>query len=198
MIVAAGAGLVGAILGARIGANAAREAARLTQAESQAAREEARDADERRHAWEVEQWHREKGVAAAEAILDIMIELDLGEFSYYTPAQREHAERTGHAKPIAPDDGALEAAYARIRRHAHAIKDESVMTTILSMADCLLSYRSIETWGGGRVTQIWTRLLRDTVEVLGAYIRGDEIPEARNIKALEATLEEYWAETTEH
>ena len=185
VILAALAGLLGAIIGAAIGAKAARETAKITQTESQATRQEAR-----------EQWYREKGVAAAEAILDLMIELDLNQFSYYSAKLRESRERTGHAEHPEPDQGELEPFYARIRRHAHAIKDESVRGTMLAMADCLFGYRSIEAFGGGRATEIWHQLLRETEAVLGAYIRGDAIPEAPGIRNLEEILKDYWETTS--
>lgn len=197
VLLAAAAGVLGAIVGARIAAKAARETARITQAEAQAARLESREADERRHAWDIEAWYREKGVAAAEAILDLMIELDLNQFSYYSPEQREHTRRTGRAKEVEPDHGDLEPSYARIRRQAHAIKDGGVMETMLEMADCLWNYRTIEDWGGGQAPQIWYQLLRDTEAVLGAYVRGEPIPEARGIRSLTQTLKDYYEETSD-
>jgi hypothetical protein len=134
--VAAIAGYFGATRGARIGAEAAREASRISQQESQAARDEATAMEERRHAWSVEQWHREKGVAAAEAILDLMNELDLGLFS---PWKRfDPDDPLGSPEPD-PEQSELEPYYVRIRRHALAIRDEGVSEAMKEMGSIAAS-----------------------------------------------------------
>lgn len=197
VLIAVIAGYFGATRGARIGAEAAREAARISQQESQAARDEATAMEERRHARAVEQWHREKGVAAADAILDLMNELDLGLFSYWKEIDRtgDPDDPLGSPEP-SPEQNELEPYYAKIRRHALAIKDEGVSQAMREMATALYGEDAIASWSGETTMETWHILLTETEQVLGAYIRGDPIPEAPGIHRLRAAVAEYFDEAS--
>src|SRR4051812_47000880 len=88
---AASVGLVGAIIGARIAANASKASARLAAEEAKANRDEARSREERDEARAARERRRVKGVEAAEKVLDLLNEIDLGPFSLWRALER----RTG-------------------------------------------------------------------------------------------------------
>jgi hypothetical protein len=190
VLIAGIAGVSGAVLGGRIAARAARDAAAAAANESAANREESRQADERRHRWEVESQVRARGEAAAEAILDTLNELDLGPFSFWQALSRRKAA-TDPVEPN-PDQAELEPSYTRIQRLLIAIDNPAAREAMDALADVLYQHHQVSQLLGDSAMAIWANVHRDAKRVLGAYLRREPIPEATGIKRFLGALEDYY------
>lgn len=165
---AALAGLAGSLVGARI-------ARRATQ-----------EADERRHAWDVEQRRQAKGEAAAEAVLDTLNELDLGLFSVWKTGA---PLRAGALNPR-PEMAELEPYYSRIQRLALAIPNEAVRGVLDDVASALYQYRDVVDLSGRSAGRVWWQVHDEAKRVLGAYLRGEPLPEAPETHRMALAIEE--------
>lgn len=195
-ILAGGAGFGGAVVGARIAASAAREAARLAMDQAEAARQEARQANERDYARSLQEKLHAKGDKAAEAILDLMNELDLGPFSFWEAmAKRGGDDAKLPFVPPEPTQAELEPFVVKIQRYAITIEKEQVRKALDAIAVALYGYDTVREMTGESAWRVWWLLHQDAKAVLGAYIRGESIPQTPEADRLNGALTE-WHEMT--
>lgn len=182
---AAIAGFLGAVFGARIGANAARETARLSQEVSAADREAARLLELERFRLADDQRRRDRGVKAAEDVLDALNEVGLGPFNVW------RALDEGGTSEVAPDQRELDGYFGRLKRHALFVDDEAARDAIDLAADVLYGYHGVTVASGDTAGQIWWKTERELKESLGAYVRGEPVAEPSYLRSAKAALEEY-------
>ena len=187
VIVAALAGFLGAVAGARISASAARHAGELAHAEAEAEREEARQVVERNRQAELTEWHRVRGIAAAEAVLDDLYMLDVGPFSKAKLSYGYDPE----AEPR-PPLAELEPAYGRILRNAQAIQDATVREAAIAVAQTIYEYAGVAEVTTYPPSVVWTLLLADAQVVLGAYIRGETPGRPRELERFRQARIEFY------
>jgi hypothetical protein len=133
--------------------------------------------------------HRTEGEAAAGAVLDAIIELDLGPFSIYKALQRM-TKPTDNPSPR-PSQAELEPFLARIRRNGLVVDEPRVRDVVRLAASLLGEYDSIANWTDTPTISVWWDIREDSEAVLGAYLRAEPIPETPRLSAFKDESRSY-------
>ncbi len=148
------------------------------------------DAEERKAASAARDRHRKIGEEAAGAVLDAVIDVDLGPFSVWKVGE----SRKNPTDPWLPrpSQAVLQPYVARMQRQSLAIEDEKARSAARLAGSVLYGYDVLESETGLGPTLVW-RIIRTEVErVLGAYLRGESVPEPLELERLNRMIEDWY------
>ena len=141
-----------------------------------------RRAEERRWARSERDRHRTAGEKAAEAVLDAIIEVDLGPFSFWKGRRPE------------PTDAELEPYVTRIQRHGLVIEDATAREAARLTAVALFQNDTLAMLREERSIVIWKSIRSEAESVLGAYLRGEPVPRPTALVAMEVEVKKYFVD----
>jgi hypothetical protein len=161
-----------------------------------------RRAEARRWARAERDRHRTHGERAADDVLDALIEVDLGPFSYWQARKNPMRNVPGTkirlpSHPPEPSQEELEPYVLRMRRHGLAIEDANAREAVRLAAFALYQYDTLGHLIRQRPSGTWFQIRHELETILGAYVRGDTVPEPTNLASFQKDLEDYFNETYE-
>jgi hypothetical protein len=150
---------------------------------------ERRTEEQRTQRAELERRHA-RGVQAAEAVLDAIIELDLGPFSTWKVMEKR-TQATDPWRP-APTQAELEPYVQRIERHGLAIEDKNARQTAHLAGIAVYGYEMIGDVTGLKSTAVWWTIKTEAQDLLGAYIRDETVREPAELTAYNRELADWY------
>ena len=123
-------------------------------------------------------------------MLDVVIDVDLGPFSIWKVA--ENRKSPADSWLPRPSHAVLEPYVARMQRQSIAIEDEKARNAARLAGSVLDGYDVLRKEARLGPTVVWRAIRTEVEGVLGAYLRGEPVPNPTELERLNLMIEDWY------